>query len=91
MQAILLHWFAAQRIGLFHVKFSAEFNELSPEILEYLFWKMQENSMETSVVVYIDLILAKNTPPRTAAFEIIWERRRDGFLFFKCSDSKMLG
>ena len=52
---------------------------------------MQENSMETSVVVYIDLILAKNTPPRTAAFEIIWERRRDGFLFFKCSDSKMLG
>ena len=37
MQAILLHWFAAQRIGLFHVKFSAEFNELSPEILEYLF------------------------------------------------------
>ena len=57
MQAILLHWFAAQRIGLFYVKFSAEFNELGPEILEYLFWKMQENSMETSVVVYIDLIL----------------------------------
>ena len=59
MQVILLHWFAAQRIGLFYVKFSAEFNEISPEILEYLFWKMQENSMETSVVMYIDLILAK--------------------------------
>ena len=43
MQAILLHWFAAQqqtsilrrqRIGLFYVKFSAEFNELITEILE---------------------------------------------------------
>ena len=38
MQAISLHWFAAQqqtdtprrqKIGLFHTKFSADFNELS--------------------------------------------------------------
>ena len=43
MQAILLQFCSAaqqtsilrrQRIGLFYVKFSAEFNELIPEILE---------------------------------------------------------
>ena len=34
------------------------------------------------MVVHFDLILAdKSTPPRTAAFEIIWESSRDGFLF----------
>ena len=42
-------------------------------------------------MVYFALTLAKeNTPPRTAAFEIIWESRRDGFLFYRCSRSKML-
>ena len=52
-----------------------------PQILEYLFWKIQENPWKTSAVVHFDLILAdKSTPPRTAAFEIIWESRRDGFL-----------
>ena len=43
------------------------------------------------MVVYFALILTlKSTPPRTAAFEIIWESRRDGFLFYRCSRSKML-
>ena len=52
------------------------------EILEYLFWKIQENPWKTSVVVHFDLLLAdKNTPPPTAAFEITWESRRDVFLF----------
>ena len=33
------------------------------------------------MVVYFDLILAKKIRQRTAAFEIIWVSRRDGFLF----------
>ena len=33
------------------------------------------------MVVHFDLILAdKSIPPRTAAYKIIWESRRDGFL-----------
>ena len=33
----------------------------------------EENPWKKSLVVHFDLILAdKNTPPRTAAFEIIW-------------------
>ena len=42
------------------------------------------------MMVYFDLILAKKTPSRTAAFEIIWESRRDGFLCYRCSRSKLL-
>ena len=34
------------------------------------------------MMVYFDLILAKKTPSRTAAFEIIWESRLDDFLFY---------
>ena len=45
MQAISLYWFAAQqtsrlwrqKIDLFHLKFNAEFNELS-----LFYWKQQE-------------------------------------------------
>ena len=52
------------------------------KILEYMFWKIQENPWKTFVVEHSDLILAdKSTPSRTAPFEIIWESRRDGFLF----------
>ena len=55
-----------------------------PEILEYLFWKIQENAWKTSAVVHFDLILAdKSTPPRTAAFKIIWESCRDGFFCYR--------
>ena len=42
------------------------------------------------MVVYFELILAVKTPPRTAAFEIIWESRRDGFQCYRCSRSKLL-
>ena len=50
-------------------------------ILEYLLWKFQENPSKTFAVVYFDLTLAiKSTPPRKAAFDIIWESRRDGLL-----------
>ena len=42
-------------------------------------------------MVYFALSLAnKSIPPRTTAFEIIWESRRDVFLFHRCSRSKML-
>ena len=42
------------------------------------------------MVVYFDLILGKKALPWTAAFEIIWESRRDDFLFYRCSCSKLL-
>ena len=62
-----------------------------PEILEFLFSKIQEYPWETSVVVYFDLILTnKASPPRTAASLIIGQSRHDGFLFYRCSRSKML-
>ena len=52
-----------------------------PQILEYLLWKIQEHPSETSVFEHSDLNLAdKSTIPRTAAFEFIWVKRRDGFL-----------
>ena len=35
------------------------------------------------MAVHFDLILAnKSTPPVMPAFEIVWESRRDGFLFY---------
>ena len=42
------------------------------------------------MMVYFELILAIKTPPRPTAFEIIWENRRDGFLCYRCSRSKLL-
>ena len=43
------------------------------------------------MVVYFDFILTnKSSPPRTAAFEIIWDSIRNGFLFYRWSRSKML-
>ena len=42
------------------------------------------------MAVCFDLILTKKIPPRTAAFEIIWESRRDGCLFYRYSRSKLL-
>ena len=42
------------------------------------------------MLVYFDLILVRKTPPWTATFEIIWESCRYGFLFYKCSRSKLL-
>ena len=42
------------------------------------------------MVVHFDLILAKKTPPRRAALEIIWESHRHGSLFYRCSRSKLL-
>ena len=52
--------------------------------------KFKNISKKTSMVVYFELILAVKTPPRTAAFEIIWESRRDCFQCYRCSRSKLL-
>ena len=52
--------------------------------------KFKKISWKTSMVVYFELILAKKTPPRTAASEIILESRHYGFLFYTCSHSKLL-
>ena len=53
--------------------------------------KFRKISWKTSAVVYFALIFANySTPPWTAAFKIIWESCRDGFLFYRCSCSKML-
>ena len=63
----------------------------SPEILEFSCSEKFKNILrKTSMVVYFELILAKKTPSRTSAFEIIWEGRRDGFLFYRWSRSKLL-
>ena len=62
-----------------------------PEILEFSCSEKFKNILrKTSMVVYFELILAKKTPSRTSAFEIIWEGRRDGFLFYRWSRSKLL-
>ena len=53
--------------------------------------KFKKIPWKTFVVVYFALILVlKSTPPETVGFEIIWESRRDGFLFYRYSCSKML-
>ena len=53
--------------------------------------RFKEIPLKTSVVVYFTLILPKkSTPAWTAASEIIWESRPDGFLLCRCCRSKML-
>ena len=64
-----------------------------PEILEKLFWKIQENSLENICGQVFCLILAnKSTPLRKATSETIWESCRDGFccavaVARKCEDN----
>ena len=52
--------------------------------------KFNKIPKKTSMVVYFELVLAIKTSPRTAAFEIIWESRRNGFLCYRYSRSKLL-
>ena len=53
--------------------------------------KFKKIPWKTSAVVNFSLNFTKNsTSSRTVVFEIIWESCRDGFLFYRCSRSKML-
>ena len=62
-----------------------------PELLEQLFCKIQQNSLENIRIGVFLVLDKKSTPPLTAAVsEIIWESHRDGFLLYRCSRSKML-
>ena len=52
--------------------------------------KFKKTPWKTSTVVYFELMLAKKTPSRRANLGISWESCHDGFLFYKCSRSKLL-